>query len=85
MSRVCIEEKLRVNVWSEGLKQLHLPVGPWLNEAKRLVRRGAADDAEVVVNGERSVRLDVLRETALARGADKRSPTWLMPPGTIAM
>src|SRR5262249_24191371 len=34
------EEKLRVNVWSEGLRSLQLGVGPWLNEAKRAVRRG---------------------------------------------
>ena len=29
------EEKLRVNVWSEGLSLLQLDVGPWLKEAKR--------------------------------------------------
>jgi len=28
-------EKLRVNVWREGLNWLGLPVGPWLREAKR--------------------------------------------------
>src|SRR5262245_7118051 len=41
------EERLRVNVWSEGLSLLRLGVGPWLNEAKRAVRRGAPDDSEL--------------------------------------
>ena len=33
------EEKMRINVSTEGLAALGLPVGPWLNEAKRAVRR----------------------------------------------
>jgi ribonuclease Z len=66
------EEKLRVNVWSEGLKQLRLPVGPWLKEAKRLVRRGAADDTEVIVGGERSMTLGVLKEHALRTGRGQK-------------
>jgi hypothetical protein len=43
-----IQEKLRVNVWSEGLK-FRLRVGPWLSDAKRAVRRGAPDDVEIVI------------------------------------
>jgi ribonuclease Z len=66
------EEKLRVNVWSEGLKQLQLPVGPWLKEAKQLVRRGAADDTEVVVGGERSISLGALKQTALRTGRGQK-------------
>jgi ribonuclease Z len=64
------EEKLRVNVWSEGLKQLKLPVGPWLNEAKRAVRRGAPDDSSIAISGELSLPLGVLKQHALrtARG-----------------
>jgi ribonuclease Z len=64
------EEKLRVNVWSEGLKQLKLPVGPWLNEAKRAVRRSEPDDTQIAINGELSLPLGVLRQHALrtARG-----------------
>src|SRR6516225_3370729 len=64
------EEKLRVNVWSEGLKQLKLPVGPWLNEAKRAVRRGAPDDSQIAINGDLSFPLSVLKQNALriARG-----------------
>ena len=59
------EEKLRVNVWSEGLKSLRLGVGPWLNEAKRAVRRGAPDDSEVVVSRGLSIPLGVLKQHAL--------------------
>jgi ribonuclease Z len=66
------EEKLRVNVWSEGLKQLQLPVGPWLKEAKLLVRRGAADDTEVIVGGERSIALGVLKKHALRTGRGQK-------------
>jgi len=64
------EEKLRVNVWSEGLKSLQLGVGPWLNEAKRAVRRGAPDDSEVVISPDLSIPLGVLKQHALrtARG-----------------
>ena len=64
------EEKLRVNVWSEGLKSLRLGVGPWLNEAKRAVRRGAPDDSEIVVSRDLSIPLGVLKQHALrtARG-----------------
>jgi ribonuclease Z len=50
------EEKLRVNVWSEGLKSLQLGVGPWLKEAKRAVRRGAPDDSEVVISPDQPER-----------------------------
>jgi ribonuclease Z len=66
------EEKLRVNVWSEGLKQLKLPVGPWLKEAKLLVRRGAPDDTEVVVDRERCLALGVLRDHALRTGRGQK-------------
>jgi ribonuclease Z len=64
------EEKLRVNVWSEGLKLLRLPVGPWLSDAKRAVRRGAPYDSEIVIRPDQSIPLGVLKQHALrtARG-----------------
>jgi ribonuclease Z len=64
------EEKLRVNVWSEGLKLLRLPVGPWLSDAKRAVRRGAPDDSEIVIRHDQSIPLGVLKQHVLrtARG-----------------
>src|SRR5215813_10117485 len=73
MARTCLafafEEKLRVNVWSEGLK-LRLRVGPWLRDAKRAVRRGAPDDVEIVIRPDQSIPLGVLGQHALrtARG-----------------
>ena len=64
------EEKLRVNVWSEGLSLLRLGVGPWLKEAKRAVRRGAPDESEIVISHDLSIPLGVLKQHALrtARG-----------------
>ena len=64
------EEKLRVNVWSEGLRRLGLQTGPWLREAKRGVRQGAPDDSQISIHGDLSVSLGVLRQHALhtARG-----------------
>ena len=64
------EEKLRVNVWNEGLKSLRLGVGPWLNEAKRAVRRGEPDNREIVIAHDLSVPLGTLKQRALrtARG-----------------
>jgi ribonuclease Z len=64
------QEKLRINVWREGLELLKLPVGAWLNEAKRAVRRGAPDDSRIRVADDLFVPLGVLKQNALrtARG-----------------
>jgi ribonuclease Z len=64
------QEKMRINVWREGLRSLGLPVGPWLNDAKRAVRHGAPDDHLIVVSDDRSVPVGVLKQQALriARG-----------------
>jgi ribonuclease Z len=60
-----LQERLRVNVWRDGLDRLGLPVGPWLNEAKRAVRRGDPDDAVVTVEPGRTIRLGELKAKAL--------------------
>lgn len=39
-----LEEKQHINVWKNRLDELGLPTGPWLNELKRAVRTGEADD-----------------------------------------
>jgi ribonuclease Z len=44
------EEKLRVNVWREGLRRLGLPVGPWLRGASVPVRQSAPDHSQVCVH-----------------------------------
>jgi ribonuclease Z len=64
------EEKLRVNVWREGLRRLGLPVGPWLREAKRAVRQGASDHSQVCVRDGLAISLGDLKQYALrtARG-----------------
>jgi ribonuclease Z len=64
-----LEEKLRVNVSREGLAALGLPVGPWLNSAKRAVRRGVPDDCTISVQEGVSISLGALKAQAL-RTAD---------------
>ena len=59
------EEKLRVNVWREGLRRLGLPVGPWLREAKRAVRQGAPDHSQVCVRDGLAISLGDLKQHAL--------------------
>ena len=67
-----LQERLRVNVWREGLAALKLPVGPWLNEAKRAVRRGDPDDTMVVVGDGGTMALGELRTRALQVGPGQR-------------
>jgi ribonuclease Z len=69
------QEKLRINVWREGLDQLGLPVGAWLNDAKRAVRRGAADDSRIQVSDDVSIPLGRLKQHALRTARGHKSPT----------
>ena len=59
-----LQERVRVNVWKEGLATLTLPVGPWLNVAKAAARRGEPDDFSVDVPGG-ILTLGHLKERAL--------------------
>jgi ribonuclease Z len=65
-----LREKVRVNVWRSALDELGYPVGPWLNEAKRAMRRGMPDDHRVEIPGHGTVALGRLRERVfrVARG-----------------
>ena len=56
-----LREKIRVNVWRTALDELGYPVGPWLNEAKRAMRRGMPDDHRVEVPGHGPISLGELR------------------------
>ena len=58
-----LQERVGVNVWTEGLAELGLAPGPWLQAAKTAVRRGDPDDAPVAA-GESIVPLGALRERA---------------------
>jgi ribonuclease Z len=59
------EEKMRINVNTEGLAALGLSVGPWLNEAKRAVRRGSPDSVQIPVGSDRAVALGILKAEVL--------------------
>jgi len=60
-----LQERLRVNVWRDGLDHLGLPVGAWLNDAKRAVRRGEPDEYAIAVDAARAVALGALKRHAL--------------------
>jgi ribonuclease Z len=67
-----LQERMRVNVWREGLEAMGLEVGPWLNSAKSAVRRGATDETRIEVFGGRTVELGQLRDRALRVGTGQR-------------
>ena len=67
-----LQERLRVNVWREGLDRLGLPVGPWLNEAKRAARRQDGDESVISVDATRSITLGELKRGALHIAAGQR-------------
>jgi ribonuclease Z len=51
---------------------LRLGVGPWLNEAKRAVRRGAPDESEIVISRDLSMPLGLLKQPALRTGRGQK-------------
>ncbi len=67
------QESLRVNVHKARLDELGLPVGPWLTEAKQLVRSHADPDAIVTIPGHRDMKLgDLLSAKVLVTGPGER-------------
>lgn len=67
-----LQEALRVNVWAEGLNELGLEVGPWLNRAKSAARRGEGDETPIEVGNGRVERLGRLRRHVLKSGPGQR-------------
>jgi ribonuclease Z len=63
-----MREVMQVNVWRGRLDELGLPVGPWLNEAKRVVRAGKADDHPILVPGRGPIALGDLKKQAFRIG-----------------
>jgi ribonuclease Z len=63
-----LREKLRVNVWRSALDEAGYPPGPWLNAAKRAMRRGTPDDHRVEIPGRGTVTLGWLRERVFRTG-----------------
>jgi ribonuclease Z len=60
-----LQERLGVSVWRNGLAQLNLPVGRWLNAAKDAVRRGDPDNSVIHVDAARTIRLGLLKHHAM--------------------
>ena len=73
------QEKLRVNVWREGLDLLQLPVGAWLNEAKRAVRRGRRTTAGFLFATIYLSPSACSSSMRCAQRVDTRLPTWSTP------
>lgn len=67
------QESLRVNVHKTVLDRLGLPVGPWLTEAKRLVRSREDPGAIVQIPGRCDMKLgDLLSAKVLVTGPGER-------------
>jgi ribonuclease Z len=56
-----IEEAAHVNVWKSRLKELGLPVGPWLRDFKRAVIEQRPDDERVRIDAGHTMRLGEIR------------------------
>jgi ribonuclease Z len=60
-----LKEVIQVNVWRGALADMGLPPGPWLNEAKRAIRRGQPDDHPIMISNQETISLGELKHRAL--------------------
>lgn len=58
-----LEEEFHININKASLKEMKLPVGPWLSELKKAIRERRSGDTEFVVSG-RKYKLKELRDIA---------------------
>ncbi|TIS55071.1 ribonuclease Z [Mesorhizobium sp.] len=67
------QEKIRVNVQKRQLEALGLPVGPWLSEAKRAIRRGADPETTLAPTADQRISVgELLAAEALRTGPGQR-------------
>ena len=66
------QERVRVNVVKQGLADLDLLPGPWLNAVKRAVRQGQPAETPICVGAGRTMTLGELAAHALRSGPGQR-------------
>jgi ribonuclease Z len=66
-----IEEAAHVNVWKSRLKELELPVGPWLRDLKRAVIEQRPDDERVRIDAGHTMRLGEIRSAVTVTPGQK--------------
>ena len=58
-----LEEEFHININKASLKEMGLPVGPWLSELKKAIREHRSGDTELVVSNRR-YKLEGVRDIA---------------------
>jgi len=66
-----IEEAAHVNVWKNRLKELGLPVGPWLRDLKRAILEQRPDDERVRIDAGHTARLGEIRSAVTVTPGQK--------------
>jgi ribonuclease Z len=66
-----IEEAAHVNVWKSRLKELGLPVGPWLRDLKRAVIGQMPGDERVRIDAGHTMRLGEIRSAVTVTPGQK--------------